>query len=116
MEKGLFIELKKIKRDNELGFLKTKGNIVAIDFGTTFCVLAFMIRGDTYVNTLKVNDRHQRVLLLHKGANRCQVVPFGYRAEDIFPKIRPSECIHHIYFKRINIFEKDEVSYNDNYN
>ena len=108
----------KVKRDDESGFLKTGGNIAAIDFGTTFCTLAFTTRGDTEVNTIKLGGVHQRVpnaILLRKGADKCRVVDFGYRAQDAYAKMRPSDRVNHIYFERMKmILERDEVSYNCN--
>ena len=103
----------KVRREDESGFLKTGGNIAAIDFGTTFCTLAFTTRGDTEVNTLKLGGIHTRVpnaILIQKLVDRCHVVEFGYRAQDAYAKMRPSDRVSHIYFERMKmILERDEV-------
>ena len=82
--------------------------------------MAFIIRGDTEVNTLKLDGIHQRVpnaILLHKGASQYRVVDFGYRAQEAYAKMRPSNRVNHIYFERMMmILERDEVRYCDNHN
>ena len=107
----------KIRREDESGFLKTGGNIAAIDFGTTFCTLAYTTRGDAEVNTLKLGGIHQRVpnaILIHKLVDQCRVVEFGYRAQDTYAKMRPNDRVSHIYFERMKmILERDEVSLYD---
>lgn len=82
--------------------------------------MAYITRGDTEVNTLKLGGVHQRVpntILLHKGASQYRVVDFGYRAQDTYAKMRPSDRVNHIYFERtMMILERDEVRYYDNHN
>ena len=93
-------------------FLKTRGNIAAIDFGTTFCTLTYTTGGDPEVKTLKLNGIYNRVptaILLHKTVNECRVVEFGYRAQDAFAKMRKSDYVNHIYFERMMILVKDKV-------
>ena len=103
----------KIKRVDS-GFRTTQGNIAAIDFGTTFCTLAYTTFGDAEVNTLKLDGIHQRVpnaVLVEKGERECRVVDFGYRAQETYSKMRSGDRVNHIYFERMKmILERDEVS------
>ena len=94
----------------------TGGNIAAIDFGTTFCSLAYTTKGDNSITTFKLGDTHQRVpnsILLCKEANStCEVVEFGYRAASEYLKVaKRKDSSEYIYFERIKmLLEKDEVS------
>lgn len=82
--------------------------------------MAYIIRGDTEVNTLILDGIYQRVpnaILLHKGASQYRVVEIGYRAREAYAKMRSSDRVNHIYFERMMmILERDEVRYCDNHN
>ena len=103
----------KIKRVDS-GFRTTQGNIAAIDFGTTFCTLAYTTTGDPEVNTLKLDGVHQRVpnaVLIKRQGEVCQVVDFGYRAQETYSKMRSDDRVNHIYFERMKmILKRDEVN------
>ena len=96
------------------GFRTTQGNIAAIDFGTTFCTLAYTTTGDPEVNTLKLDGVHQRVpnaVLIKRQGEACQVVDFGYRAQETYSKMRSDDRVNHIYFERMKmILKRDEVN------
>lgn len=88
-----------------------RDHIAAIDFGTTFCSLAYTTRGDSEINALSLNNVYKRVpiaILLNKGVDKCRVVDFGYRAQDVYTRLRPNDRVNYIYFEMI--FENHEVS------
>ena len=104
-------------------FRKTDGNIAAIDFGGSFCSLAFTIARDSdlmlqqvEINTLKLNKYHPRVpiaILLKEAksvvpgsdddpvSKTCEyeIVAFGYDAVNIHSALKPSERSKHLYFE-----------------
>ena len=89
-------------------------NIASIDFGTTFCSLAYTTQGDSEISTLTLCGVYKRVpiaILLEKGVDKCRVVEFGYRAQDACARLKPNDCVNYIYFEMTKmIIEKDEVS------
>ena len=120
-------------------FSKTDGNIAAIDFGTTFCSLAFATVGDpslvdmnsVEINTISLNKFHPRVptaILLKESSSLCngndesesvsktcdyEVVAFGSEAVSKHSKLQPSERAKHLYFERFKMtLQQDEVKYN----
>ena len=116
-------------------FRKTDGNIAAIDFGTTFCSLAFATAGDpdlvnmqqVEINTLKLNKYYPRVptaILLKEAksavrdsdddpvSKTCdyEVVAFGYDAVSRHSALKPKERSEHLYFERFKMtLQQDEV-------
>lgn len=103
----------RIKRE-ESGFQKGRENIAAIDFGTTYCSLAYTTQGKEDVLTLKFGGTHYRVpnaIILQKTAGTFRVKEFGYRAQQSYAKIRSNERANYIHFERIKMtLEGDEVS------
>ena len=118
-------------------FRKTDGNIAAIDFGTTFCSLAFATVGNpelivdmerVEINTMQLNKYHPRVptaILLKeaKSADRdseddpvsktCEyeVVAFGYEAVKRHSALKPIERSEYLYFERFKMtLQQDEVT------
>lgn len=105
-------------------FRESSGNIAAIDFGTTFCSLAYTTPGDK-ISTLKLEEYYPRVpsaiLLKEKEQSSVEtsqvaktpsyeVVCFGYEAQEQHSKIRPSERTRHLYFERFKMtLQHDEV-------
>ena len=94
----------------------SSGDIAAIDFGTTFCSLAYIREGDEKIITFKLDGIHQRVpnaVLLKQddhGPNYT-VAQFGYMAQEEYSKMRASSRVNYIYFERIKmILERDKVS------
>ena len=113
------------KRYGNVGrFRDSSGNIAAIDFGTTFCSLAYTTPGDK-ISTVKLNEYYARVpsaILLKErelrssatsqGAKTCsyEVVCFGYEAQEQHSKLRLRERTKHLYFERFKMtLQHDEV-------
>ena len=121
-------------------FSKTDGNIAAIDFGTTFCSLAFATEKNPDLvdtrsmdsNTVKLNGYYTRVptvILLRelesKSSASCdsdlpvsrtcdyEVVSFGYDAMSQLCSLRASQRSKYLYFERFKMtLQQDEVHYN----
>lgn len=117
-------------------FRKTDGNIAAIDFGTTFCSLAFATVGDpelvnmqsVEINSLKLNNYYPRVptaILLKEAksvvrdsdddpvSKTCdyEVVAFGYEAVHRHGALKPIERSEYLYFERFKMtLQQDEVT------
>lgn len=113
-------------------FRETTGNVAAIDFGTTFCSVAYttVVTGYDGITTLKLNQYHSRVptaiLLKQNGSNSIQnfnaddpvirssvyeVDSFGYEAQEQHAKLRASERHNYLYFERFKMsLQQDEVS------
>ena len=119
-------------------FRETTGNVAAIDFGTTFCSLAFRTvgagtdhTGAPIINTVKLNEVHSRVptaiLLKEKEGSDShlqnidgedpvarspvyEVKYFGYEAQDQHRKLRPADRPKCLYFERFKMsLQQDEV-------
>lgn len=116
-------------------FRETTGNIAAIDFGTTFCSLAFTVNsaagaaslGHSETTTLKLNECFPRVptaILLRQLENsvclssdglirtpQYRVAKFGYDAQEEHKKMRKEERARSLYFERFKMdLQKDMVS------
>ena len=101
------------------------GNIAAVDFGRTFCSLAFTIPGEE-IHTLKLNDYHTHVplaILLEEveqpslvacpGAKTgsYEVVCFGYQAQKKIRRIPSGNIYKYLYFENFQgPLQHDEVS------
>ena len=99
-------------------FRETTGNVAAIDFGTTFCSLAFTTSSGNIAN-LKLNEVHSRVptaVLLRQRENsiaisgeglvrtpQYDVYRFGYSAQDEHKKMRKEERAKSLYFERFKM-------------
>ena len=118
-------------------FSKTDGNVAAIDFGTTFCSLAFAtVRNPDLVdtrsveiNTMRLNGYYTRVpavILLQElewtSSASCgdlpmsrtcnyEVVSFGYDAMTQLCSLRASQRSKYLYFERFK--QRDEVHVTD---
>ena len=102
-----------IKRE-ESSFLKGNDNIAAIDFGTTYCSLAYTTQGRDDVYTLKFDGgtryRVPNAIILQKKGSTCTVKDFGYNAKSTYSRARPDDRINYIYFERIKMtLGEDEV-------
>ena len=113
-------------------FRETTGNVAAIDFGTTFCSVAYTTVVTRYdgIATLKLNQVKSRVstaiLLKQNGSNSIQnfnaddpvirspvyeVDSFGYDAQKQHAKLRASERHKYLYFEHFKMYlHQDEVS------
>ena len=107
-------------------FRETTGNIAAIDFGTTFCSLAFTT-SSCEVKNLRLNEVFSRVptaILLRQRDDSDSVVSdglvhtpcydvykFGYPAQDEHKKMRKEERAKSLYFERFKMdLQRDGVS------
>ncbi len=108
-------------------FRETTGNIAAIDFGTTFCSLAFTTSSGEAVRNLKLNEVFARVptaILLQQRDDSDSVVSdglvhtpcydvykFGYPAQNEHKNMRKEERAKSLYFERFKMdLQKDGVS------
>lgn len=94
------------------------GNIAAVDFGTTFCSLAYKTTGEDKVTAFRLSGVHNRVpnaMLLKKShlsidTTIMEVVQFGCRAQEEYSKLRPVDRPNFLYFERVKmLLEKDTV-------
>ena len=119
-------------------FNKTDGNVAAIDFGTTFCSLAFTTVANpdlvdmrsVDINTVRLNGYYTRVptvILLRESestssascddlfmSRTCdyEVVSFGYDAMTQLCSMRASEWSKYLYFERFKMtLQQDEVRF-----
>ena len=96
---------------SEAGFRRASENVAAIDFGTTFCSLAYTLKGTKEIVKLSLNSPHTRVpnaILIEKESNT--VFAFGYHAQQRFYRLgRDQE--KYAYFERMKmILYRTEVS------
>lgn len=95
---------------SEAGFRRAFENVAAIDFGTTFCSLAYTLKGAKEILKLPLDGPHTRVpnaILLKKESNT--VSAFGYRAQQQFCQLRNQE--EYTYFERMKmILYRSKVS------
>ena len=125
-------------------FSKTDGNIAAIDFGTTFCSLAFATVGnpdlvDTRsmeINTVRLNGYYTRVptvILLRESESKSsaascdndlpvsrtcdyEVVSFGYDAMTQLCSLKSTQRSKYLYFERFKMtLQQDEVHNKTNF-
>ena len=93
------------------GFRKTTGFIAAIDFGTTYCSVAYTLEGENDFIKLTLNGVHTRVpnaILIERGSN--EVDSFGYRAQEKFASLK-KQREKFIYFERMKmILYRTQVS------
>lgn len=114
-------------------FRETTGNVAAIDFGTTFCSLAYTTGAtnetEPEINTLKLNQYYSRVptAILLKQKDDCslqnieddflvirspvyEVKFFGFEAQDQHCKLRKADRKKCLYFERFKMsLQQDEV-------
>ena len=86
------------------GFRPASGYVAAIDFGTTFCSVAYTLHKSDETLTLKLNGAHTRVpnaILIEKESST--VAAFGYRAQEYFSRLPKKEQKRYIYFERMKM-------------
>ena len=102
-------KVRKIPR-SEAGFREASEYVAAIDFGTTFCSVAYTLEGSKDILKLPLDGPHTRVpnaILIEKKSNT--VVAFGYRAQEQFSRLKEKE--KYIYFQRMKmILYRNKVS------
>ena len=101
------------------------GNIAAIDFGTTYCSIAYTTEAGDGISTMKLNEVYTRVptaiLLKRKGlvndpstglsiGVECKIDSFGYEAQSKYQKLRMNDRSQYIYFERMKMrLQHDKV-------
>ena len=107
------------KKRSESGYSVNEGNIAAIDFGTTYCSLAYKTKGDRRPITVMHIEHKERVpnsiLIQENNDGTHTAVAFGFTAAKEFLKY--SKRCHYqdeyIYFEQLKmLLERDEVSKN----
>ena len=92
--------------------------IAAIDFGTTFCSLAYSLSDDDKVNLIELNPHQQRVptaILLRKqglatdGTQQLVIHKFGFDAQHRTIALTEEERPDHVYFELVKM-----LLYSDN--
>ena len=88
-------------------------NVAAIEFGTTYCSLAYITEGyqePTMMNFVYNNPRVPTSLLLKRNDDNgtVDVKCFGYEARREYTRIRPKSQHQYIYFDRIKMSLKEE--------
>ena len=89
---------------SEADFRRASGYVAAIEFGTTYCSLAYALQGSTEILKMPLDGHHMRVpnaVLIEKKSNR--VVAFGYRAQAKFSHLRKTDQNKYIFFERMKM-------------
>ena len=89
---------------SEADFRRASEYVAAIDFGTTYCSLAYTLRGTTEILKMQLNGHHMRVpnaILIEKESN--EVVAFGYYAQARFSGLQKTDQKKYIYFERMKM-------------
>ena len=109
-------------------FRETTGNVAAIDFGTTFCSLAYTTGGEEQnVANVKLNEVYSRVptAVLLRQKQDClaggtddpvtksvayEIKSFGYQAQEEHRKLRSHDRSNFLYFERFKMnLQQDKV-------
>lgn len=92
------------------GFREVPEYVAAIDFGTTFCSVAYTLKGSKEILMLPLDGPRTRVpnaILIER--KNTTVAAFGYRAQNLFARLKEKE--RYIYFQRMKmILYRKEVS------
>ena len=86
---------------SDAGFRQASGYVAAIDFGTTFCSVAYTLHGEEEIRKFPLDGHHERVpnaVLIEKESNT--VAAFGYRAQDKYSRLQKGDQMKYIYFER----------------
>ena len=108
-----FLTQRAVKGRQEVRDRKRIQPIAAIDFGTTFCSLAYTLSDDDTVNLIELNPHHQRVptaILLRKqglAADRdtpqLVIQKFGFEAQNGTITLTEEERPHYVYFELVKM-------------
>ena len=90
----------------EAGFRQASEYVAAIDFGSTYCSLAYTLQGNKEILKFELDGAHVRVpnaiLISEKKSNK--VVKFGYRAQNMFAQLPKTDRYIYRYFERMKIY------------
>ena len=87
-----------------ISFRKASEYVAAIDFGTTFCSVAYTLKADDEIRKLPLDGHHTRVpnaILIAKESN--EVAAFGFRAQEKFSRLRKGDQKGYVYFERMKM-------------
>ena len=99
-------------------------NVAAIDFGTTYCSIAYTTAAADETSSLKLNDYYTRVptaILFKRGKGisrdcnsvgvECIIDSFGYNAQDKYQRLKRRDNANYLYFERMKMrLQHDKVS------
>ena len=91
-------------RRSEAGFRPASGYVAAIDFGTTYCSMAYALKGSTEIFKLPLDGPNARVptaILIDKETN--SVAAFGYRAQYQLSRLPRREQKRYVHFERMKM-------------
>ena len=94
----------RVVRRSEAGFRRASEYVAAIDFGTSFCSVAYALKGSKEILKLRLDGLHTRVpnaILIERETNT--VVAFGYRAQNFICTQPRSLQNKRLYFERMKM-------------
>ena len=98
---------------SEAGFREASGYVAAIDFGTTYCSVAYALQREKEIIKLPLDGPLTRVpnaILIERKSN--SVVAFGYGAQNQFAQLPKEQQKEYIYFERMKmILYRKQVNY-----
>ena len=101
------------KKTNRIKAREESSTIAAVDFGTTFCSLAYCIDNKETVRCLEINSGEKRVptaLLLQKDCDgNCAVEEFGRTAQDTTIALSSMDHRDYHYFEFFKMQLHNEV-------
>ena len=89
---------------SEAGFRPASGYVAAIDFGTTYCSVAYAMQHEKEIIKLPLDGPFTRVpnaILIERRSNT--VVAFGYGAQNQFAQLPKGQQKGYIYFERMKM-------------
>ena len=99
---------------------KINGNVAAIDFGSTYCSIAYTIEGTDDIYSLALNEYYPRVptaILLYREKDDddkrigVSIKSFGYNAQENYQTIKAADRSKVIYFERMKMnLQHDQVT------
>ena len=95
------IKTRRVPR-SDAGFRRASGYVAAIDFGTTYCSVAYTLHGAKEILKLPLDGPHTRVpnsILIERKSNK--VTAFGYRAQQRFAQVKKKQ--EYIFFERMKM-------------
>ena len=87
---------------SDAGFRQASGYVAAIDFGTTYCSVAYTLQGSKEILKIPLDGTHTRVpnsILIERKSKK--VSAFGFRAQHRFAQTKKKE--EYILFERMKM-------------
>ena len=101
-QKNGVLKTRKVPR-SDADFRRASGYVAAIDFGSTFCSVAYTLQGSKKILELPLDEPLTRVpnaILIEKKSGT--VTAFGYRAQRVFSQLRKQQHLY-IFFERMKM-------------